>query len=34
MEILADPAEEFKATIAAACKRWTEVIKGAGIRAD
>lgn len=34
MEILAGTAEEFKATIAADRKRWGEVIKSAGIRAD
>ena len=34
MDILAGPPEEFKATIAADRKRWGEVIKGAGIRAD
>ena len=34
MEILAGSPEEFKATIAADRKRWGEVIRGAGIRAD
>jgi tripartite-type tricarboxylate transporter receptor subunit TctC len=34
MEILAGTAEEFKATIAADRRRWGEVIKSAGIRAD
>jgi tripartite-type tricarboxylate transporter receptor subunit TctC len=34
MEILAGTPEDFKATIAADRKRWGEVIRGAGIRAD
>jgi tripartite-type tricarboxylate transporter receptor subunit TctC len=34
MDILVGPPDEFKATIAADRKRWGEVIKGAGIRAD
>jgi len=34
MDILVGTPEEFKATIAADRKRWGEVIKGAGIRAD
>ncbi len=34
MDILAGTPEEFQATIAADRKRWGEVIKGAGIRAD
>ncbi len=34
MEILAGTPEEFKATIAADRKKWSEVIQGAGIRAN
>ncbi len=34
MDILTGTPEEFQATIAADRKRWGEVIKGAGIRAD
>lgn len=34
MEILAGSADDFKATIAADRKRWSEVIQGAGIRVD
>ena len=34
MEILAGSPEQFKATIAADRKKWTEVIQGAGIKAN
>jgi tripartite-type tricarboxylate transporter receptor subunit TctC len=34
MEILAGTPEEFKATIAADRKKWSEVIQGAGIKAN